>query len=373
MEYAPSVYLKDVSPEALQLELQQIPAGMALIVFVAEGGKPDLERISQTLNLSGYQYAGALFPRILHGNQVYEEGLIIVPLKLKSPPITINGLGNGLFNLHDLPDVTEMQGHSLFILLDGLSKHIADFLRRLYGHFGTQVIYVGGGAGSLSLQQAPCVFSNAGVAQDQAIVIPLQGQIKLGVHHGWRRLMGPLIATEVDKNTVKQINWQPAFSVYRDVIEKETEKTFTKNNFFDIAKGYPFGLEKDDAEDIVRDPIAVTDDGALVCVGEVPENAIIHILKGETDALTKSARMAAEASTEQNTGPLKLPLIVDCISRILFLGEKFSDELEQINQVFESHGGDYPAVGVMTLGEISSMGDGFLEFLNKSVVIGTQD
>lgn len=373
MEKLLPIFLQTGSESAILQTLKNIPKHLTLVILVAEGGNPDLAEINAVFHRSGFQYAGALFPKIIYGDSVHDSGMIIFPLAAEMPPIIINGLNDGQFNLHDLPDIESMKQHTLYIMLDGLSQHVAGFLRALYGHYGTDVVYLGGGAGSLSLQQAPCTFTNTGLSQDQAIIIPYPKRIKLGVQHGWKRLMGPLIATEVENTTIKQINWQPALNVYKDVVDQESGRSLNQHNFFDIAKAYPFGLEKNDAEDVVRDPIMVTDDGALICVGEIPENSIIHILKGQPEDLINSAKTASEASTCQNKNALEFTLIVDCISRTLFLEERFNEEITSIIQNFTKHGSNTVAVGALTLGEISSIGDGYLEFLNKTVVIGTRD
>lgn len=373
MEKLAPFFLQTGSEPAITRALKNIPRQLTLVILVAEGDNPDLAHINAIFHRSGFQYAGALFPKVIYADSVHDSGMVIFPLAADSAPVIINGLNNGQFNLHDLPDIESMKQHTLYIMLDGLSQHIAGFLRALYGRYGTDVVYLGGGAGSLSLKQAPCTFSNQGLAQDQAIIISYPKRMKLGVRHGWKRLMGPLIATEVENTIVKQINWQPALDVYKDVVEQESGLSINKQNFFDIAKGYPFGLEKNGAEDVVRDPIMVTDDGALICVGEITENSIIHILKGDPDELINSAKAASKASTCQNSNPLEFALIVDCISRTLFLEERFNEEIKCINENFSQHGSNTVTVGALTLGEISSIGDGYLEFLNKTVVIGTLD
>jgi hypothetical protein len=367
------IYSRDTSADSISQILQSFDPSVTLLFLVAEGGGPDLQQIDTSFASSGFAYAGGLFPKILFDDQLYDSGIIITPLHTTHSPITISGLDDGTFNLQDLPGAATLDNHSLLIILDGLSKHVGGFLRELYRHFGTHVTYFGGGAGSLSLQQTPCVFSNKGLAQDQAVIVPYPRHLKLGVQHGWTRLMGPLIATETVDNVIKQINWQPAFDVYRDEVEQASGQSFDDHEFFDIAKAYPFGLEKHDAEDVVRDPIMVTEKGELVCVGEVPENAIIHILQGRAESLTSSARLAAEFSTEQNKGPIKLVFMVDCVSRILFLEDRIVEEINNIYNTFKKHGCDTHPVGALTLGEISSIGDGYLEFLNKTVVIGSLD
>ncbi|MFK7905998.1 MAG: FIST signal transduction protein, partial [Chitinophagales bacterium] len=189
--------------------------------------------------------------------------------------------------------------------------------------------------------------------------------------HGWQQLEGPFVATRTEKNVIHELNWQNAFDLYKEVIDQDCTIPITKDNFFDIAKAYPFGIFKENSEDIVRDPIAVDENGALVCVGEVPENTVLYILKGEKNALISSAKRAAEDTLSEDMPEIAQTLIVDCISRTLFLENDFSEELKVVSECFNKTNQPIHPQGILTLGEISSYGEGYLEFFNKTIVIGT--
>jgi len=47
---------------------------------------------------------------------------------------------------------------------------------------------------------------------------------------------------------------------------------------------------------IVRDPIMVKENGALVCVGEVPVESYVDILTGDESSLVNAARKALTLS-----------------------------------------------------------------------------
>ena len=108
-----------------------------------------------------------------------------------------------------------------------------------------------------------------------------------------------------------------------------------------------------------------------MCVGEVPENTVLYILKGKNEALIQSAKMAIESSIAHLTEPIQHTIIIDCISRTLFLEEEFSKELEAISEAMpDSDEKESLPQGVLSLGEISSSGGGYLEFYNKTLVVG---
>ena len=63
--------------------------------------------------------------------------------------------------------------------------------------------------------------------------------------------------------------------------------------------------------------------------------------------------------------------MVDCITRPSALGDRFSEELEAIRNQLEVNNEEQEPFGILSLGEISSYGDGLLEFFNKTIVVGT--
>ena len=232
-----------------------------------------------------------------------------------------------------------------------------------------QTNYFGGGAGSLTLEQKPCVFTNDGLYQDAAVFCVLNMASRIGVRHGWNKVDGPFIVTKAEGNIIKELNWENPFTVYKRVVENHSGKIFTDDNFFDIAKGYPFGILKEDAECIVRDPLMVNENDELVCVGELEDNMVVDILNGNETSLIAASKKATEDSINQANSPSKA-ILIDCISRILFLEENFDKELSTITSTIKSKFPDVSIGGALTLGEISSYGEGFLEFYNKTVVVG---
>ena len=87
--------------------------------------------------------------------------------------------------------------------------------------------------------------------------------------------------------------------------------------------------------------------------------------------LPLKAAQAAKDSTINLNNPDQVHsvIVVDCISRVLFLDKNFHQELTSIRQ-----GIDIPNLlpeGILSLGEISFYGDELLEFFNKTTVVAT--
>ncbi|MCA0152070.1 FIST signal transduction protein [Winogradskyella vincentii] len=340
----------------------------AVLISVGEHTEIDINILLSELNEAGLKFIGGLFPKVIHGNTILEKGIVINTLNNAESLFLIKNISDKNYTIPKF-NFKKDKDYSLFTYVDGLTSNISHYLSELYQNYGMQTNYFGGGAGSLSLQQKPCVFSNEGIYQDAAVGCIMQMASKIGVRHGWKKVGGPFIVTKAEGNVIKELNWKNPFNVYKTIVEKHSGKRFTDDNFFDIAKGYPFGILKEDAECIVRDPLMVNENVELVCVGELEDNMVVDILNGNEVSLIEAAKTATEESINQASSPRKA-ILIDCISRILFLEDNFDKELNAITNTIKTRFPDVSIGGALTLGEISSYGEGFLEFYNKTVVVG---
>lgn len=335
----------------------------SLILLACDGNGCNPRDFDDWLRGLSVPVCGGVFPQLIHDWQNHEQGYIVVGLPGTATIYTIPGLSDPGADyttlMSDALDPDEPH-QSLLVLVDGLSSRIGAFLDAVYDKLGSDPVYFGGGAGSLSFESRPCLFSNQGMLVDCAQLAVLPWSFGLGVEHGWEKFAGPFVVTNSTSNVVHSLDFQPAFDIYREYVEADSGHTFSSENFFDIAKAYPFGLEKPDGSILVRDPISRTDND-LNCVGEVPANSVVHLLKGQTANLIRAAAAGA-AAIPNGTGPA---ILVDCISRVLFLESEFLQELDAVRQSL----GERPLFGMLTLGEIANGGDYCLEFYNKTFVL----
>ncbi len=362
-------FLEQCDPKSLVAAARGLAPGTgeALGVFVAEGGEPDLAGIQGALRQAGIPSFGGLFPGVIWDARQRERGVILARLPLHQPPALITGLGQGGYEerLRALADQLGDDPATALILVDGLSPRLGALMHALYAAFGEGVTYLGGGAGSLSLQPTPCVFTGEGLAGDAMVLALLDLPARLGVRHGWIPVGQPLLSTQTQGNRIRELNWQPAYELYRDAVQRDGGAAPNRDAFFDVAKGYPFGIYREGAEPVVRDPIAV-EGSDILCVGEVPENALLQVLHGEPDRLIAAARRAAQDSAIQGG---ENAFVVDCISRVIFLEDRFREELEAVRDGMALPA-DRTLPGILSLGEIASNGDQYLELFNKTIVVG---
>ncbi|MGY6631130.1 MAG: FIST signal transduction protein [Wenzhouxiangella sp.] len=335
----------------------------SLMLLGCEANDYPIEQLDPWLKSLPIPVFGGVFPRLVIGNRHVERGFVVVAMDETVTVHNIAGLSEADNDLHGQIESTLAGADtdiSVLLLLDGLGSRIVELLDAVYDQLGSNTVYFGGGAGSLSFERRPCLFSNQGLLVDHAQITLLAGRYDLGVEHGWQKAAGPFVVTEAQHNVVTAIDFKPAAEVYRAQVETLGGQRFDDHAFFELAKGYPFGLEKPDGSLLVRDPIQQIGT-ELHCVGEVPANSMVYLLKGQPDALIEAAGRAAK-SIRPGSQPA---ILADCISRVLFLGDEFQAELDALH-----HGlGGRPVVGMLTLGEVANGGGACLEFYNKTTVL----
>lgn len=341
----------------------------AILILSCDANGFTPNKIDPILSQSKLPVFGGIYPQIVAGQNKMEKGTIIAGLELTPNVAIIPDLSSPNVDYEKIIDekIPNLNNiNTMFVLVDGLSKRISALIDSIFNIFGIEFNYIGGGAGSLSFEQKPCLFSNDGLISDSALLITSEIESGIGVSHGWKKISGPYKVTQSDRNIIKTLDWKPAFQIYREVIENHSNKKFKDNNFFDLAKSYPFGIGKLGAESIVRDPLKMEEDGSLVCVGEVPEGSFVDILTGDKSSLITGARNALIKAKEdcRYKGEEKAILFIDCISRVLFLEDDFAHELSAVAV------DNVPLIGALTLGEIANSGKDYLEFYNKTTVIG---
>jgi hypothetical protein len=347
---------------------------LSIMMLACECDYWDQESLGTWLKTLDFPVFGGIFPSIIHGARHLRHGTLMLGFRSSLDVAVVSRLSDrsGLESrVHEHATILE-SAKSLITLVDGLSSNLEAFVECLYGLVGAGTAVIGGGAGHLDLLQRPCLLSNAGVLEDAALVVALPFRLDRGIAHGWQQLAGPYLVTRSHGNVLEELNYTSAADVYREEVEANSDLRFSDVNHFTISKTYPLGIESVDGEFLVRDPIKA-DGGALICVGEVPENATVYLLKGSQQALIEAAGDAATSARaerclhgNEDSADGYVALLFDCMSRVLFLGDAFEDELRAIESALVDA---QDIVGALTIGEIASSQGGLIELMNKSTVV----
>ncbi|MBU3015160.1 FIST C-terminal domain-containing protein [Poseidonibacter lekithochrous] len=350
----------------LEKELNNLSqSAKSILILSCDENNYNTDKMNNILKEHTIPIIGAIFPQIIYKNKNYKKGTILVPLDDYLDILLIKNLSSSTNKVLDEKiekhyDVLSNDTKMMFVFVDALSKNINNLISTLFDNFGLSINYIGAGAGSLSFIKKPSIITNTGIHEDCAVIASSILNSEIGVKHGWTPISQALKVTKSKDNRIIELDYKPAYHAYKEIVEKYSKKSISKENFFDIAKDYPLGINKLQGDIIVRDPI-ILEDTSLVCIGEINENSFVSVLKGDVDSLINAALQAKEETIikEKNY----FVLFIDCISRVLFLKEEFHKELDIVND------DEHVIIGALTLGEIANNKKHYLEFYNKTAVI----
>lgn len=355
--------------ERLMADVRSHAEVQSMMVLGADANAADSAELDALVRRSPIPVFGGIFPQVLADGHAHERGWVVVGLPVRAEIRSIHGLSDPEADfeaqIEQAFDGIDLAPTAV-VFVDGLASRIASLVDGLFNVFGTSTNFVGGGAGSLSFVQRPCVFSHEGLHQNAAVVVMLPLVSRLAVGHGWTTVVPDLQVTRVNRNVIESLDWRNAFEVYQQLVNAHSPVPIAAENFFAVAQAFPFGIHKMGGEKVVRDPITVTPEGYLVCVGELSEGDFVDLLSASSDQLIDAAQQtAARTYAQQGAAQASATFFVDCISRALFLRERFDDEVSAVR----SQASDKPLFGALVLGEIANSGSGYLEFYNKTAVV----
>jgi hypothetical protein len=370
-----TVYLTFDGVESLAERIAAIPRAQdqAISLFVAAAHVDDVERLVELLNSLDVRFYGAMFPRLIVGRGVCDSGVIAQTVTLVGEPCIV--LANPDVEWLDAPPARSELPHracTAHILVDRLAGSITGLLQDVFERYGEAASYFGAGVGVGGRVPTKVVFTHRGVFGNAAVVAFSSTSCAVTVRHGWQRIAGPFVATRTDRTSILELDWESATKVYREVLGDTLPSSLDSPEAVGVTKRHPLGISREGEEDVVRDPLHVDEDrGELLCLSDVPQNSVMHILRGDDDALIESIEQAV-TDVVCGLGDIRPghAVVYDCLSRETLLGERFGEELARLGDCIETAFPGCVVEGALALGEIGSDGRRRPEFLNKTVSLG---
>lgn len=324
------------------------PGALAL---VAEASKDLVAPLQQLFCDHDIPLVGAIFPELIHANEFQREGIILIRFDQMPKYILMNDLLNQDNLANTLADAlyaepTDNSGNdTLFLIFDGMLPNIASVLDGIFLKLADQVKYSGVNAGSETFQPMPCLFDQHTLAGNALLALALPDQPCAILDHSYQAPERMIIATATEGNKITSIDWRPAFEVYTEVVAEQYGVTITPENFYQYGVHFPFGIMHFNTEYLVRIPVALTEDGALYCVGEIPDNALLTLLEavppGSSATIDKITRFPADCA-------FSLVLGFYCAGRRMHLGDAANKELDDWSNRLRPKA----LSGALSLGEI---------------------
>ena len=359
----------------LTLWAAQYPA-MGVLAMLPEALKDGVPVVQQACRAHGLPLVGAIFPALIDGAGFRTDGLWLLRLDGPAPSFLVADLEAdarvAATRISDAAEAVLAQQvpqdarPTLFLFFDGLLPHIASVLDSVYLRLADRVEYAGVNAGSETFLPMPCLFDQDRVVGNGVLGVFLPGRAATTLAHGYPVPEQSMTATSTVGNQILSIDWRPAFEVYQEIVRAAYSVALTHENFYQLAVHFPFGIVRANKEVVVRIPVVLGDDGALHCVGEVPENAMLVLLRAPDAPAAQCVGALVEALSGARGMPAGGQLMTYyCAGRRMHLGAAAEEELAQLQRDSGAAG----MAGALSLGEIgSTQAWGYPTFHNAAMV-----
>ncbi len=337
---------------------------MALVAETERQCIPLLQGVSRQLAV---ELVGGIVPEVIVAGGLEGHGVLLIRLRVMPPTTFIEHLADSAQSERRAVDALEalaVQGDdqgqraNLFLLFDGRLENIGGVLGQLHAAVGDLITYSGVGCGSDSLLPGPCVFNDRITVNRAVLAMLLPGEVEVAMAHGYSSQSERVFASAGRGNLVTHIDWLPAFEQYRMILRAHDGTELDRNTLRETASRYPLLFVRGDGETLVRVPIAVDTDGALLCIGQVPAGCGLAIAKPPevTDHAVTEVIRAALGTT--------CALIFQGLGRRAYLGRQGAEH--ELGRLAGRCGAE--VIGAVTLGEIGSAVAGGLPVLHTSTL-----
>lgn len=353
---------------------------MGILALVPEAEREAVARLQNACSTAGVSLVGAIFPALIHDGGFTSAGIWLLRFD-RMPYATLHPdlpRGSDIEDAIDaivagvVPHLDGNEDITLFMLFDAMVPNIGTLLDALYLQLANRVHYMGANAGSESFQPMACLFDNERIVQNGVLVMLLDSHRGAILEHGYEVPEQMLTATSTEGNRIFQIDWRPAFDVYRELARKQYGIEVTRDNFYENAVHFPFGIVRANGITVVRIPVALEEDGSLFCVGEVSPNAMLALLHAPAVDSRRTIETVVNGLTELH-GRLddRDLLLFYCAGRRLHLG--LGPATGEVGRLAEdSHAARL--AGALSLGEIGSTTQwGYPLFHNATLVASLWD
>lgn len=271
-------------------------------------------------------------------------------------------VASSFHGFHDRP----LPYRSALVMADALAGHTEALLEELVLATNGEYTFFGGGAGDDGRFQQTHVFAGPEALTDSVVALEILSDkpLGLGVAHGWVPDGAGLRVTEADGMRLAGLNGLPALQAFEDhaaatgqALDRDDPMPFFLHNVLGIRSSSGYKL---------RVPLALDDNGAILCAAAVPAGSIVHIMQSTPGSAVRAAKQATRAALDALQGhPPAAALVFDCVATRLRLDRGFDDELDICKELLQ------PAefTGCNTYGQIARAEGQFSGFHNCTAVV----
>lgn len=312
------------------------------------------------------------------GRRVYDASLSAAIIRFHSTglslvcakdlqPATSRACGEAMGAELSSPDLS-----AVFVISDGLRVNGSKLAQGLNTGLPAGVPVSGGLAGDgTRFQQCWLLTARPGEAlcmgPGMAAAVGFHGpdiQVRSGFQGGWVPFGIRRRVTRSKGNVLFELDGSPALNLYRTYLGELAAGLPA------TALRFPLSVHTDDAlePEVVRTILSMDEASqSLTFAGDIPEGAMVSLMRSETDQLIAGARNAAQGIHLDGTQPA-LSIAISCVGRRLVLGERCDEELEATLDLLPAHSDQ---LGFYSYGELSPPAGSGCRLHNQTMTLTT--
>lgn len=256
---------------------------------------------------------------------------------------------------------------AVVVLSDGLRVNGSDLIRGLNRVLGPDVVVTGGLAGDGSRFQRTWVLDDGVPAEGRVSAVGFYGphvRVGHGSRGGWD-IFGPeRRVTRSTGNVLYEIDGKPALALYKRYLGDQAAGLPSTALLFPLALRASKRAEKT----LVRTILSVDEaTNSMTFAGDVPEGALVQLMRANFDRLIDGASQAALATAQFGAPPgPSLTIAISCVGRRLVLGERTEEEIESALRILPK---GTSLAGFYSYGEISPYATGACDLHNQTMTL----
>ncbi|GAA6172380.1 FIST N-terminal domain-containing protein [Colwellia sp. KU-HH00111] len=289
---------------------------------------------------------------------IYDDSLCLTAIEFAHTCIAVK---SAPFNGGSTKAVAQSLAEDLFqdglkyvmVLSNGHEINGTDLVNGLQASLPEGVLITGGLAGDGINFTETLVWHNDAVELGQIVLVGFYGD-KLSLGHGciggWDAFGPDRAITKSASNVLYELDNVPALTLYKKYLGPHAADLPSSALLFPLVL-------KIDGKRMTRTILNINEqDGSMIFAGDVPEGAVVQLMRANTSKLIDGAEIAAEHALK-NINPCQtngLALLISCVGRRIVLADYCEEELAVVKDTL---GEQWTYTGFYSYGELSPMVD----------------
>ena len=342
------------------------------IVFMSF--KLDIDAVCELLYKEGIQIFGATSSGEFISSEIEEKSIVVMLLDIVPSYFKLLFLEVGDRSDFEIAKQLGEEGkktfeNAAFIITTGWSNKMdgEEIIRGIEEGFGGGATIFGGMAGDDLTLTGPKAFT-WGKSSTTGLVALIIDEDKIALSGvatcGWKAIGITKTITKSEGNVVYTIDDKPALDLVMKYLGLDLEEQ-VNNTVFNLGAYYPLQLEREGAPAVMRTAqMGNIEDRSLICAGNVPQGSKVRFsLPPDFDVIDTVVEECTEVK-EKQLQDADAVIMFSCISRYLSFGVMTSEEIEQVQAVWNA-----PMIGFFTYGEYGKAREGKHEFHNNTCCV----